>query len=52
MNEGLTINIIDTGIGINKDEIEAIFNRFYQVKNDITKSQGSGIGLSFYKKHY
>jgi signal transduction histidine kinase/DNA-binding NarL/FixJ family response regulator len=47
--QGLTINIIDTGIGINKDEIEAIFNRFYQVKNDITKSQGSGIGLAFTK---
>lgn len=48
-NKGLTINIIDTGIGINEDESKAIFNRFYQVKNDITKSQGSGIGLAFTK---
>ena len=48
-NEGLTINVIDTGIGINKDESEAVFKRFYQVKNDITKSQGSGIGLAFTK---
>lgn len=48
-NEGLTINIIDTGIGINKDESEFIFKRFYQVNNDITKSQGSGIGLAFTK---
>lgn len=48
-NEGLTINVIDTGIGINEDEKEAVFKRFYQVKNDITKSQGSGIGLAFTK---
>jgi signal transduction histidine kinase/DNA-binding NarL/FixJ family response regulator len=48
-NDGLTINIIDTGIGIHEDENKAIFNRFYQVKNDITKSQGSGIGLAFTK---
>ncbi len=48
-NESLTINVIDSGIGINKDESEAIFKRFYQVKNDITKSQGSGIGLAFTK---
>ena len=48
-NEGITINVIDTGIGINKEESESIFKRFYQVKNDITKSQGSGIGLAFTK---
>ena len=48
-NGGLTINVIDTGIGINNNEIESIFKRFYQVKNDITKSQGSGIGLAFTK---
>ncbi|WP_179338766.1 response regulator [Winogradskyella ludwigii] len=48
-NEGITINVIDSGIGIPKEEREAIFKRFYQVKNDITKSQGSGIGLAFTK---
>lgn len=47
--DGLSINIIDTGIGIHEDESKAIFNRFYQVENDITKSQGSGIGLAFTK---
>ncbi|WP_405562328.1 response regulator [Polaribacter sp. Asnod6-C07] len=46
---GLNIDIIDDGIGINKEETEAVFKRFYQVKNDITKSQGSGIGLAFTK---
>jgi signal transduction histidine kinase/DNA-binding NarL/FixJ family response regulator len=48
-DEGLKIDVIDTGIGIHKEEKEAVFNRFYQVKNDITKSQGSGIGLAFTK---
>ncbi len=47
--EGLKIEIIDNGIGINKEDLENIFKRFYQVKNDITKSQGSGIGLAFTK---
>jgi len=48
-NENLKINVIDTGIGVPKEECKSIFKRFYQVKNDITKSQGSGIGLAFTK---
>ena len=48
-NDCLKITVIDSGIGIEKTETEAIFNRFYQVKNDITQSQGSGIGLAFTK---
>lgn len=40
------ITVSDTGIGINKDEIERIFERFYQVNNDLSKStSGTGIGL-------
>ena len=48
-DDGITINVIDSGIGIHKEERENVFKRFYQVKNDITKSQGSGIGLAFTK---
>lgn len=48
-DSGFKIDVIDSGIGINKEESEAVFKRFYQVKNDITKSQGSGIGLAFTK---
>lgn len=43
------IDIIDSGIGIPVTELGNIFKRFYQVKNDITKSKGSGIGLAFTK---
>lgn len=40
------ITVSDTGIGIDKDEIERIFERFYQVNNDLSKStSGTGIGL-------
>jgi signal transduction histidine kinase/DNA-binding NarL/FixJ family response regulator len=49
LNDSLQISIQDTGIGIPKYDIEKVFERFYQSKNDITKSQGSGIGLSFTK---
>lgn len=48
-NEDLTIKITDNGIGIPKKDLEKIFDRFYQSKNHINKSKGSGIGLSFTK---
>ena len=49
LNDNLEINFCDNGIGIPEEDINKIFERFYQSKNDITKSQGSGIGLSFTK---
>jgi signal transduction histidine kinase len=49
INSQLILEIKDTGIGIHKDEIEFVYKQFYQVKNDITKSQSSGIGLGFTK---
>lgn len=40
------IVITDNGIGIDKDKIDCIFERFYQIDNDVTKSNfGTGIGL-------
>lgn len=40
------ISISDTGIGVDKDKIEQIFERFYQINNDVTHSNfGTGIGL-------
>ena len=44
------ISVRDTGIGICKDKLEVIFERFKQVDNLMTrKHEGSGIGLSLVK---
>ena len=40
------IDITDNGIGIDKNKIGQIFERFYQIDNDMTQSNfGTGIGL-------
>ena len=40
------IRIIDNGIGIDKEKIEKIFERFYQISSEVTNSNfGTGIGL-------
>ena len=50
VNDIFIITVEDNGIGIPENQINHVFKRFYQVKNDITQSQGSGIGLAFTKK--
>lgn len=50
VNEMIEIKISDTGIGIPKDKLECIFDRFKQVDNQhIRKGEGSGIGLYLVK---
>ena len=40
------IQVLDNGIGLEEDKIEKIFNRFYQIDNNLTNSSlGAGIGL-------
>ncbi|MFL0168188.1 sensor histidine kinase [Candidatus Clostridium helianthi] len=49
--EFVKITVSDTGIGIPKDEINNIFERFYIVDKSRSKeSAGSGIGLSIAKR--
>ncbi|MGL6105744.1 ATP-binding protein [Romboutsia sp.] len=44
------VSVQDDGIGIPKNELDAIFERFKQVDNILTrKCEGSGIGLSLVK---
>jgi signal transduction histidine kinase/ligand-binding sensor domain-containing protein/DNA-binding response OmpR family regulator len=48
----IVFKIIDNGVGIEKSELDRIFDRFYQAGNntsDLVKASGSGIGLSLVK---
>jgi len=47
----LLIKIQDTGIGIAKEDIDHVFDRFYRVQTStFRKNEGSGIGLSLVNK--
>jgi signal transduction histidine kinase len=49
-NNTLEVSVKDTGIGIPKDKLNVIFERFKQVDNLLTRQcEGSGIGLSLVK---
>lgn len=48
----LIVKVLDSGIGIRKEDIDKIFDRFYQAENDRTdmaKTPSTGIGLSLTK---
>ena len=50
MNDQPTIVVEDTGIGIPKDDMDRIFERFYRVdKSHSNQKEGSGLGLSIVK---
>jgi signal transduction histidine kinase len=46
----VNVYVVDTGIGIPEDEIERVFERFYQVESHLTRKHGGmGLGLSIAK---
>lgn len=48
LEKAVRISISDNGIGIPKDKLEAIFNRFEQIESGgNTRYKGTGIGLAF-----
>ena len=48
-DEYIYISVKDTGIGIPKNMLDSIFNRFTQVEGQAMNKHGSGIGLSLVK---
>lgn len=43
------VEVSDTGIGIDLDDQEAIFERFFRVENRVHTLEGTGLGLSIVK---
>ncbi len=51
LNEGIAIDVYDTGCGISKDKQEGIFNKFEQVGEDNeSRASGYGLGLAIVKQ--
>jgi len=45
VNNNIVVSVQDFGIGIKKEDIEQIFNRYYRVDNTVMKFEGLGLGL-------
>ena len=51
MQDFVKVSISDTGIGINKDALKHLFNKFEQLRNPVdAKQKGTGLGLVIAKK--
>jgi PAS domain S-box-containing protein len=50
-DQSLVVKVIDTGLGIEADQIKALFKPFIQIDSGIArKHEGTGLGLSISKK--
>jgi signal transduction histidine kinase len=55
LNDEVTVSIKDSGIGIAPEHLSHVFERFYQVQDEVTRKMrgtqlGSGLGLSICKE--
>ena len=44
------LEVIDTGIGIEEDQLDAIFNEFHQTKTPGSSNEGFGLGLAIVRR--
>jgi len=44
------VEVADTGMGIKKENLDKIFNKFYQVDRNEMEQQGAGLGLTIAKE--
>ncbi|TNE91112.1 MAG: HAMP domain-containing histidine kinase [Deltaproteobacteria bacterium] len=44
-NQGVCIEVIDSGVGIPEEECDKIFDRFHQVEAHVGRPKGTGLGL-------
>jgi len=50
-NGTLNVAVEDSGVGIQEDELEKVFDRFYRGRDEVTRSiRGSGLGLTLVKE--
>jgi signal transduction histidine kinase len=50
-NRDLIISVQDFGVGIRKEELDKVFERFYRVGEELTRRvKGSGLGLTLVKQ--
>jgi len=48
--QNVQIEVSDTGIGVENEDIPRIFDKFYRVRSEVTKNiSGTGLGLSIVK---
>lgn len=48
-NNYVEIKVVDSGLGMNKEKVDSIFERFFSEKNEKKSGKGIGIGLTFTK---
>lgn len=49
--DSIIIHVADTGVGIEKEKLDLIFNRFFVSHTDKNEFQGTGIGLSLCQEY-
>ncbi|MEQ8207075.1 MAG: PAS domain S-box protein [Woeseia sp.] len=50
VDNALSIDVIDTGIGIAPEHIDSIFREFHQLKSDAPSNEGFGLGLAIVRR--